>query len=375
MTGANPLLELHPAGQSFWWDALSRRDLQNGEVARMRDENGMRGITSNPSIFQKALAEGEQYDEGVARLLREGRDREEIFWELAVEDIRAACEILHPVYDGSGGADGFVSLEVDPRLAHDTDSTLAEARRLDEWVDRPNLMIKIPGTPEGMPAVRQALREGIHVNVTLLFSQEAHRQTMEAYLEALEERREAGDDPGSVASVASFFVSRVDTLVDEKLEALDDADALALRGRAAVANARLAYQNFLETFSGPRWDELSAAGARVQRPLWASTSTKNPAYRDVIYVEELVGPHTVNTMPTATVEAFRDHGRVRPLAITEAQDEARETLDRIEALGISMESVTDQLLREGVRKFEESFEGLLDSLDAKTRRMSESGKV
>ena len=375
MTGANPLLELHPAGQSFWWDALSRRDLQNGEVARMRDENGMRGITSNPSIFQKALAEGEQYDEGVARLLREGRDREEIFWELAVEDIRAACEILRAVYDGSGGADGFVSLEVDPRLAHDTDSTLAEARRLNEWVDRPNLMIKIPGTPEGMPAVRQALREGIHVNVTLLFSQEAHRQTMEAYLEALEERREAGDDPGSVASVASFFVSRVDTLVDEKLEALDDADALALRGRAAVANARLAYQNFLETFSGPRWDELSAAGARVQRPLWASTSTKNPAYRDVIYVEELVGPHTVNTMPTATVEAFRDHGRVRPLAITEAQDEARETLDRIEALGISMESVTDQLLREGVRKFEESFEGLLDSLDAKTRRMSESGKV
>jgi transaldolase len=367
MTDSNPLLRLLSLGQSFWWDALSRRDLRNGEVARMRDEGGMRGITSNPAIFHSAIAKSNDYDLEVRRLAKEGLDREAIFWQLAVEDIREACEVLRPVYDASEGEDGYVSLEVDPRLAHDTETTVAEARRLYDLVDAPNLMIKIPGTPAGIPAIRKTLAGGIPVNVTLLFSQQAHIDAMQAYMDALEERVEAGQPVRGVASVASFFVSRVDTLVDQ----LIGDEHAALRGRAAVANARLAYRNFEAEFSGSRWEKLEAAGARVQRPLWASTSTKDPSYRDVIYVEELIGAHTVNTMPTVTVEAFADHGEADADRICEGVDEAATFMTDLEAAGVSMTEVTDRLLSEGVEKFETSFAQLLDSIDEKARELAQ----
>lgn len=366
MNGPNPLLRLISLGQSFWWDALSRRDLRNGEIARMRDQNGMRGITSNPSIFHAAIAESEDYDAEVRRLAGEKMDREAIFWELAVEDIRAACEILRPVYDASEAQDGYVSLEVDPRLAHQTEATVAEAKRLHEWVHAPNLMIKIPGTPEGIPAIRETLIAGIPVNVTLLFSQDAHLAAMGAYVEALETRVAAGQDVRGIASVASFFVSRVDTLVDELLGPTKE----ALHGRAAVANAKLAYRNFEGFFAGPRWEKLAAAGSQLQRPLWASTSTKNPSYRDVLYVEELIGPHTVNTMPTTTLEAFADHGEAKEDAVRTGVDEAQQFLEQLEAEGISMVAVTDQLLSEGVEKFEKSFELLLGSIEEKATALA-----
>jgi transaldolase len=333
----------------------------------MRDEAGMRGITSNPSIFQTAIAKSTDYDEAVRELAAQDKDREEIFWELAVEDIREACEILRPVYDASEAADGYVSLEVDPRLAHDTEATIAEARRLHDWVDAPNLMIKIPGTPAGMPAIRQCLAEGISVNVTLLFSAQAHIEAMRAYLEAMEERAAAGLDLSSIASVASFFVSRVDTLVDQLL----GPDRTSLHGRAAVANARLAYRNFEREFSGERWQRLADKGARVQRPLWASTSTKNPEYRDVLYVEELVGEHTVNTMPTVTVEAFADHGEARPQAVKEDLEGCEALMEELEAEGIAMPEVTARLLEEGVEKFESSFVHLLASIDEKAQALTQ----
>ncbi len=367
MNRSNPLLRLLSLGQSFWWDALSRRDLKNGEVEGMRDRMGMRGITSNPAIFHRAIAKSTDYDREVRRLASDGLDREAIFWQLAVEDIRDACEILRPVYDASEREDGYVSLEVDPRLARNPEATVAEAHRLHDWVDAPNLMIKIPATPEGMPAIRQVLADGISVNVTLVFSQEAHVEAMRAYVDALEERHRAGKSLDSVASVASFFVSRVDSLVDSKL----GEEQSGLRGRAAVANAKLAYRNFEEFFRGPKWEGLSAAGARVQRPLWASTSTKDPRYRDVLYVEELIGPDTVNTMPTVTVEAFADHGEARADAVREGLREAEELFAALESAGISMAAITEQLLEEGVEKFEGSFEALLDSIDEKAKQLAQ----
>lgn len=361
----NPLTRLYELGQSFWWDSLSRRALHDGSIARMRDEDGMRGITSNPSIFQAAISKGDDYDKVVAKLSRSGLDPESVFWELAVRDIKEACDLLLPVFEESEGNDGFVSLEVDPRLAYDTERTMKEVDRLWDWVDCENLMVKIPATKEGIPVIRAALEKGRKINVTLLFSRQAYREVMEAYLGALEARLAHKRPLQSVASVASFFVSRLDTLVDTKLSAVGGEQAESLMGKAAVANAKLAYRDFLEVFSGERWEKLARAGARVQRPLWASTSTKNPAYPDTLYVDPLVGRNTVNTIPTVTVDAYRDHGRPEEDAILQNQAESSATLEEIEALGVSLESATEELLRDGVVKFERSFEGLLEALREK----------
>ena len=360
MNTPNTLMALHGLGQSFWWDQLSRREIQDGSVERMRDDNGMRGITSNPSIFQKSLADGDVYDADAAKLFGQGLDTEAVFWRLAVDDIRRACTILRPVYDESGGEDGFVSLEVDPRLAHDTEKTLGEVRRLWGEVDEPNLMIKIPGTPEGVPAIRQALTEGVNVNVTLLFAPQAHVDVMHAYLDAIEARHEKGESIRDMASVASFFVSRVDSLVDSKLP-----ESSPLRGRAGVANAKIAYANFLEVFSSDRWKKLEDAGARVQRPLWASTGTKDPAYPDTMYVQELIGRNTVNTMPTDTAEAWLDHGEPAADTVQRDLDDARSLFEHLEAADVDFDAVTAQLLREGVDKFEDAFAGVLEAVDGK----------
>jgi len=361
----NPLTRLYEFGQSFWWDSLSRRALHDGTIARMRDEDGMRGITSNPSIFQAAISKSNDYDREVAKLSSSDLDPESIFWELAVRDIRDACDLLAPVFEESDGSDGFVSLEVDPRLAYDAERTMKEVDHLWDWVDCENLMVKIPATKEGIPVIRAALEKGRKINVTLLFSRQAYREVMEAYLSALEARLAHKRPLENVASVASFFVSRLDTLVDAKLSEVGGQKAESLMGKAAVANAKLAYRDFLEVFSGERWEKLSRAGARVQRPLWASTSTKNPDYPDTLYVDPLVGKNTVNTIPTVTVDAYRDHGEPEKDAILKGEAESSAAIEEIEALGISLQSATDELLKEGVEKFERSFEGLLEALREK----------
>ena len=360
----NPLIQLHSLGQSFWWDTLSRAGLRDGTVVRMREENGMRGLTSNTALFQKALSGSVDYDQDIARLGEEGLDVESIFWRLAVDDIREACDQLQPVHSSSGGADGFVSLEVDPRLAHDTDGTLREARRLWSEVDRRNLMIKIPGTAEGVGAVRQALFEGIHVNVTLLFAPSAHQAVIRAHAEALEKRLGAGLPVDDVDSVASFFVSRVDSAVDAALDAVGG-DAIPLKGKAAVGNAKLAYAQFADFVASPRWQRLADAGARVQRPLWASTSTKNPDYPDTLYVGELIGRDTVNTMPTYTVDAWRDHGEAVADTVASDVERARTLFGTLADQGVDFEAVTDKLLIDGVRQFEQAFGTLLEELQQK----------
>ncbi|MFY7950383.1 MAG: transaldolase [Gemmatimonas sp.] len=360
---------LHAAGQSLWLDYIDRTMLSNGDLARRIAEDALTGMTSNPTIFEKALAEGAAYDAQLATLPSALSDRD-AFFEVAATDVRQACDAFRTVYDRTLGLDGFVSLEVSPDLARDTAGTVAEARRLWAIVDRPNLMIKVPGTPEGAEAIRQLIADGINVNVTLLFSIEAHARVIEAYLAGLEARAAAGLPIDRIGSVASFFVSRVDSAIDKQLGVLaaaapERAEALlALQGKAAIANAKLAYRLFQASFSGARWAALSSRGARVQRPLWASTSTKNPAYRDVIYVEELIGPDTVNTLPPATLEAFRDHGEVRA-SVTESVAEAERSLAALEAHGVSLQSVTDTLLAEGLASFEQSFVTLLAGLARK----------
>ena len=360
---------LHAAGQSLWLDYIDRTMLSNGDLARRIAEDALTGMTSNPTIFEKALAEGAAYDAQLATLPSALSDRD-AFFEVAATDVRQACDAFRTVYDRTQGLDGFVSLEVSPDLARDTAGTVAEARRLWAIVDRPNLMIKVPGTPEGAEAIRQLIADGINVNVTLLFSIEAHARVIEAYLAGLEARAAAGLPIDRIGSVASFFVSRVDSAIDKQLGVLaaaapERAEALlALQGKAAIANAKLAYRLFQASFSGARWAALSSRGARVQRPLWASTSTKNPAYRDVIYVEELIGPDTVNTLPPATLEAFRDHGEVRA-SVTESVAEAERSLAALEAHGVSLQSVTDTLLAEGLASFEQSFVTLLAGLARK----------
>ncbi|MFN9425336.1 transaldolase [Gemmatimonas sp.] len=360
---------LHAAGQSLWLDYIDRTMLSNGDLARRIAEDALTGMTSNPTIFEKALAEGAAYDAQLATLPSALSDRD-AFFEVAATDVRQACDAFRTVYDRTLGLDGFVSLEVSPDLARDTAGTVAEARRLWAIVDRPNLMIKVPGTPEGAEAIRQLIADGINVNVTLLFSVEAHARVIEAYLAGLEARAAAGLPIDRIGSVASFFVSRVDSAIDKQLGVLaaaapERAEALlALQGKAAIANAKLAYRLFQASFSGARWAALSSRGARVQRPLWASTSTKNPAYRDVIYVEELIGPDTVNTLPPATLEAFRDHGEVRA-SVTESVAEAERSLAALEAHGVSLQSVTDTLLAEGLASFEQSFVTLLAGLARK----------
>ncbi|HXG77693.1 MAG TPA: transaldolase [Gaiellaceae bacterium] len=355
---ASPLHELSRRGVSIWVDTLSRELLETGELERLRDEDAVVGVTSNPTIFEKALSAGGWYDDQLRDVLARQDDPKEIFLELAVEDVLRACALFRPVWERTGGVDGFVSLEVDPGLAYDREGTFAEAMRLHELVARPNLFVKIPGTEPGLGAIEDCIAEGRSINVTLIFSLQRHAAVVEAYLRGLERLAEAGGDLAGVSSVASFFVSRVDTEADRRLEELGRPD---LQGRLAVANAKLAYQQYLETFSGPRWEALAARGARPQRCLWASTSTKNPAYRDVLYVEELIGPATVNTMPLETIAAFRDHGVVRD-TLTEGVAEARALLDELAAAGLDYEDVVAVLEREGVEKFADSFAALLSGI-------------
>jgi len=350
------------AGQSPWIDNLSRDAIRSGRLANMMDE-GIRGVTSNPTIFQKAMTGSDVYDADFARLLESG-SVEQAFWEMATADVTAALEIFHPLYEQSGSSDGFVSLEVSPRLAYDTDGTVKDARRFHERIAMPNLLVKIPATEPGVPAIRQMISEGRNINVTLIFSLDRYDAVIEAYISGLEELSSSGGEVSRVHSVASFFVSRVDTEVDRRIEAKGGDNLLALRGKAAVAQAKLAYQLFLERFSGPRWEALQAKGAHRQRPLWASTSTKNPAYPDLLYVDNLIGPETVNTMPDATVAAFLDHGTVAR-TIDQAADKARADLDALKAAGIDMADVSAQLEDEGVAAFSKSYDELLQALEDK----------
>ena len=365
----NRLQQLQQLGQSIWLDFISRDALRSGELAA-RIESGVLGMTSNPAIFEKSMGSGNAYDADIAKLAKLDRSTLEIYETLALEDIAAAAALLKPIYDRTDALDGYVSIEVSPRLARDTAGTVAEAKRLWQALGRPNIMIKIPGTSEGVPAIREAIASGINVNVTLLFGVDAYAAVAEAYLKGLEQRAAAGAPLAGVASVASFFVSRVDTEIDKRLDAkvaegaLTASQGAELKGKAAIANAKLAYLHFTTQFSGPRWDALRAKGAQVQRPLWASTSTKNPAYRDVIYVEELVGPDTVNTLPPATLDAFRDHGETRR-TIDQGLDAATFALAAVQSVGVPLRDVTDQLLREGLAAFQKSFDTLLAGLETK----------
>ncbi|HEY0997937.1 MAG TPA: transaldolase [Gemmatimonadaceae bacterium] len=368
----NRLQRLHDAGQSLWLDFIERTMIHDGDLARRIREDALTGMTSNPTIFEKALAEGSAYDDQVRRDAG-GRDALALFEAVETTDVRDACDQFRGVYDATNGGDGYVSIEVSPGVAHHAEDTVAEAQRLWKTVDRPNVMIKVPGTEEGAKAVRTLIAQGINVNITLLFSLEAYARVVEAYLAGLEDRVAAGGDVRGIASVASFFVSRVDTEVDSRLDKLaegasDGAALGALKGKAAIANAKMAYQLFLERFSGPRWEALAAKGARLQRPLWASTSTKNPAYRDVIYVEELIGPNTVNTLPPATLEAFRDHGEVA-VTVTRDVEGAKADLAALARIGVDMKDVTDKLLRDGLASFQKSFDTLLSGLETKTRAL------
>jgi len=356
------LHRLSALGQSVWSDYLSRDLLHTGGLARMMDEDAVTGVTSNPTIFQKAISQGAAYDEQLRELIEHEQDAKEIFVALAGRDIGEACDLMRKVWDEGKGLRGYVSMEVDPTLAYDTDGTLAEARRLHALVDKPNLYVKIPGTKPGLPAIEEMIAAGKSINVTLIFSLERHREVMEAYIRGLERLVDDGGDPRGVASVASFFVSRVDTEADKRLDSIGGHDEL--KGRLAVANAKLAYQNWKEVFAGQRWAALEARGASKQWCLWASTSTKNPAYRDVLYVEELIGPDTVNTMPEETIEAFQDHGEVA-LTLEQGLDEARRLFDDLAAAGVDVDDVTRVLEEEGVQKFADSFAELLDGIRAK----------
>jgi transaldolase len=356
--------KLSARGQSVWIDYLSRDLLETGALKRMMDEDAVVGVTSNPTIFQKAISQGHAYDEQLKELMAEESDPKEIFLQLAVRDVENALDLLAPVHEANA-QDGYVSIEVDPNLAYDTGATCAEAKRLYEWIDRPNLYVKIPGTEPGLVAIEECIAAGRSINVTLLFSLQRHEEAMEAYLFGLERFVAGGGDPSKVRSVASFFVSRVDTETDKRLEAIGTDEALALRGKLAIANARIAYQNYKDMFSGPRWEELEAKGALPQRCLWASTSTKNPEYRDVLYVEELIGPHTVNTMPEETIQAFQDHGEVRGDTVDDDVDAAHKLLDQLERVGVDYGDVVATLEQEGVQKFSDSFAELLDGVKAK----------
>ena len=365
-----PLHELHAHGQSVWLDFLSRDLVDSGELARLVAEEGVRGMTSNPTIFQEAIKGSDTYDEDIRRLGAQGLSPEEMFEAIAVDDIVAACDVLRPVFDDSGMTDGFVSLEVSPRLAHDTEGTVEEARRLVASVNRPNLMIKVPATPAGLPAVETLITEGVNVNITLIFAQAVYRGVVDAYLSALENRAAAGEPVDDVASVASTFVSRIDTAVDARLEELlaeraDDADEIrSLLGKAAIANSKAVYEIFEEISASERYQALAADGAQPQRPLWASTSTKNPEYPPTLYVDELIGPNTVNTMPSVTMDAFREQGEVQP-TVGSDPDYWSGVLERLAALGVDLDAIMDQLQDEGVQKFIDSYDDLLQDLEAK----------
>jgi transaldolase len=364
----NTLQRLHAEhDQSPWIDFIDRELIDSGQLAE-RVEMGIRGLTSNPTIFGKAVASG-QYDDLISREIAAGHDTRRIFEEIEIADCGDAADILRPVYDEADGADGFVSIEVEPDLAEDSDATLDRARHLWGRLARPNVFVKIPATPAGLPAIESAIADGININITLMFSVDVYRDVARAYIAGLRRRRDAGGEIGRVASVASFFVSRVDTKVDKALDGIGTPDALAARGQAAIANAKLAYHAYKEIFEGGEFDDLAAAGARVQRCLWASTSTKNPTYRDVMYAEELIGPKTVDTLPTETIEAFLDHGVVsRTLDV--GLDEAIAAIRAVESLGIPMATVTDELIVEGVASFTKSFEELMGVIDAKRKALA-----
>ena len=376
MSTENRVKKLRELGQSVWLDYIRRDLYESGKLAKLIREDGLAGMTSNPTIFQKAIAETELYDEDVRRAGVEGKDAFGVFDALAVQDVSRAADVFRPVFDETRGGDGYVSIEVGPHLANDTEGSIREARRLWKACARPNVMVKIPGTAAGIPAIRQGVLEGININITLLFSVARHREVMEAYLSALEERLAAGLPVESLHSVASFFVSRVDTNVDKKLDRIASEDssgargraARELRGKAAIANARLAYQAFEEAFSSERFLSLEKRGAKVQRPLWASTSTKDPAYPDLYYVEALVAPQTVDTMPPDTLDAYRDHG-VPEVRIRDGVAEAPEIFRRLAELGIDEPTVSRELEEEGVKKFSDSYDSLLKTLTEKEKAM------
>jgi transaldolase len=356
------LHELTAHGQSVWFDTLSRELVESGGLARMMEEDAVTGVTSNPTIFQKALSEGDAYDGQLKELLATEDDPTKIFFALALEDIRNACDVLRPAYDASRGVDGYVSMEVEPGIAYDTLASYEQARWISKEVDRPNLYVKIPATEAGLPAIEECIARGTSINITLIFSLQRYEAVVEAYLRGIERLVAGGGDPSKVVSVASFFVSRVDTEADKRLEALGEK---SLQGKLAIANAKLAYQHYLEAFAGPRWEFLAAKGATPQRCLWASTSTKNPAYRDVMYVEELIGNDTVNTMPLETIEAFQDHGVIRGDTVLEGVDEARTLFNELRSAGVDYDDVTATLETEGVQKFADSFDQIVESIHAK----------
>jgi len=365
----SPLGGLISERQSIWLDFINRTMLKNGELKALIEGRGVRGVTSNPTIFEQAIGKSDAYDEAIVAL-GSGKDTEAVFEALAIDDIRAACDLFLPIYEMTVANDGYVSMEVSPRLAHDTEGSLSAARRLWAAIARPNAMIKIPGTPEGLPAITTALSEGININITLLFSVEMYERVVDAYMTGLEKREAGGASIANVRSVASFFVSRVDSETDKRLEALaKPAVTKPLMGKAAVANAKLAYAKYVEHFEGRRFRTLMGKGAAVQRPLWASTGTKNAAYPDTMYVDELIGPDTVNTMPPATLDAFADHG-TSARTVDRDVDQARRQVEAIEALGVSLKDVTDFLVKDGVKKFADSYTALLAAVDSKRQKLA-----
>jgi transaldolase/glucose-6-phosphate isomerase len=374
----NPLKALTAAGQAIWLDYLHQDVLKTGELKRLIADDGLTGLTSNPSIFEKAIGDGEAYDARIAKLVAGGTtETKDLYEAIAIGDIQGACDQFRPTWDRLKGRDGYASLEVSPELANDTQGTVDEARRLWAAVDRPNLMIKVPGTKAGVPAIRQLIGEGINVNVTLLFALQAYLDVAEAHIAGLEVLKASGGDVAKVHGVASFFVSRIDTAIDkkidEKLKTADPAMAQRLkdvRGKVAIANAKVAYQRYLQMIETPRWKALADAGASTQRLLWASTGTKDPAYSDVLYIETLIGPDTVSTMPPKTVDAFRDHGRVAP-TLTDDPAGAEAILRETDALGLDLERVTDDLIRDGVALFAKAFDDLRKALDDKRRRLGD----
>jgi transaldolase len=372
----NPLRQLNALGQSVWQDNISRGQLLSGDLKRLIDQDGLSGVTSNPTIFGKAIEGSKDYDEAIGELARAGKNVSEIFDTLAVEDIQKACDLFRPTYDATQGRDGFVSIEVSPTLAYDTAGTISEARRLWRAVNRSNLMVKIPGTKQGLSAIEQMLSEGVNINITLLFAVEMYEQVANAYIAALETRASEGKPVDRVASVASFFVSRIDTLADQQLESRMSAAKSPgereklehLQGKTAIANAKLAYRRFKEIFSGSKFKALAAKGARVQRVLWASTSTKNPNYRDILYAESLIGADTIDTMPPATIVAFRDHGQVRA-TLEEGFDEAQRMLAQLAEVGIDLRAVTQKLEDDGVTSFSNDFAKLLSMVEEKRKKV------
>ncbi len=376
---SNPIVEIgNQYGQSIWMDNLSRDLIESGELKQSISDKGIRGITSNPAIFEKAIAGNKIYDSAIESGIKSSKSVQEIYEDLIFTDIRNACDIFMPVYEETDGLDGYVSIEVPPNLAKDTESTIAEARRYYKTIDRPNLMIKIPGTPEGLPAVEQAISEGMSVNVTLLFSVKSYIDTAWAYIKGLEKRAAAGEDISKVSSVASFFLSRIDSNIDDRIDSkLSSADGEAkakleaIKGKVAIANAKIAYQKYKEIFSGDRWEALAAKGAKVQRLLWASTSTKNPEYSDVMYVDELVGIDTVNTLPPNTIEACVDHCDPANRIETDL-DSAHKIIDGLkdDAVDIDLDAVMDELLEEGIDKFIKPFESLMSSLESKVEQLA-----